>query len=107
MQSVDLRGEFNDIFFEPERKISQVHLDTVCKFGHKSETCRYIGLGPNGFVCAKHTRLKPVLDERVKKELMIARGDNCDGFGSIDLEVKGAEKEDKEKNSNSQKKDQE
>jgi len=81
MQAVDLRGEFNEIFFDPERKIPKAHLERVCKKGEGQETCRYIGLGPEGFVCVKNTKLARFLDERVANDQLKAQGDNCNGLG--------------------------
>lgn len=81
MHGVDFKGEMNDYILDNNRKINNAHLENVCKFRNGSKTCRYIGLSAQGYYCAKKTPLKKVLDERAKKELMIAKGDNCEGFG--------------------------
>lgn len=53
---------------------------TVCKIGQGADCCRYLALtGGQGFSCQKHTDLRDYLDERVAKETITARGDNCEG----------------------------
>ena len=83
MQAVDLRGELNDYLFDKQRKISKAHLHSVCKFKKGEKTCRYIALGVKGFVCVKKSPMKDTLDKNVVEEKMSARGDNCEGLGSI------------------------
>lgn len=81
MHAVDFNGKMNDYILDPDRKISKAHLESVCKPGQQEKTCRYVGLGPNGFFCAKNTPMKSALDERAESEKSRARGDNCDGLG--------------------------
>ena len=83
MQAVDLQGTLNKYFFDPDRKIPPAHLKGVCKYKQGKETCRYIGLSPNGFSCVKKTPIKNALDERVQNNLMKSQGDNCEGLGNI------------------------
>jgi hypothetical protein len=51
----------------------------VCRRGQGELTCRYLVLGGGGFRCAKRSYLAPVLDERVSRGEIGARGDNCEG----------------------------
>jgi hypothetical protein len=55
------------------------YLKEVCKIGQGHDCCRYIVAGAVGVTCAKLTPMKDTLDERVKAETFIARGDNCEG----------------------------
>ena len=59
-------------------KISNMAL-TLCKMGQGKETCRYLTFG-DGYECAKHTELRPYIDERVEAGTMTAQGDNCVGY---------------------------
>jgi len=45
--------------------------------GQGHDCCRYITVGPHGFMCAKGTSLQATLDKRVGS--MTAKGDNCEG----------------------------
>lgn len=81
MHAVDFDGKMNDYISDPERKISKAHLESVCRTGKQEKTCRYVGLGPNGFFCAKKTPIKSALDERAESGKSVARGDNCEGLG--------------------------
>ena len=84
MQAVDHNGEMNDYLTDEKRKIPDAHLYSVCKLKQGDKTCRYIGLVPGlGFVCAKKTPMKDMLDGRVSSGEMSATGDNCEGFGKI------------------------
>jgi hypothetical protein len=74
------------------------HVKNVCKIGQGAACCRYLMAGPGGFECAKiapaeptrsledamhgipaEKSLKQILDERVLKGTISARGDNCEG----------------------------
>lgn len=68
------------------------HVKEVCKIGQGKECCRYLVLGPGGFECAKIDKgfvaalngevaptVKMLMDQRVAKGTMVARGDNCEG----------------------------
>lgn len=83
MNVVDTKGEMGDFLSDPNRKIPNAHLNSVCKLYEKHETCRYICLYPIGFVCAKKTPMKKMLDQRVAEGKMTARSDNCEGLGEI------------------------
>ncbi len=50
----------------------------VCKLG-TSQCCRYLICGAEGFICAKLTLMKTILDIRVANGEMNAVGDNCEG----------------------------
>jgi len=82
MQAVDHDGAMNDYLTDEKRKIPEAHLHSICKLKQGSKTCRYIGLVPSlGFVCAKKTPMKTMLDERAAGAKMSAIGDNCEGLG--------------------------
>ena len=59
---------------------SEEHAKGVCKPGDGDQTCRYLTMSPKGWGCEKASSLKRTLDERVVKNQMRARGDNCDGL---------------------------
>jgi len=52
----------------------------TCKIGQGSSCCRYLVVGADGFECAKHTRLKQLLDLRAKFGTIHAVSDNCEGY---------------------------
>ncbi len=69
----------------------------VCKIGEGHQCCRYLTTGAEGWNCIKHypdpirslldvmegkaatKTVKQLLDERVARGEMTARGDNCEG----------------------------
>lgn len=55
------------------------HIKNVCRIGQGIACCRYLTVGQNGWNCEKHTGLQFLLDERVRKKTITARGDNCEG----------------------------
>ena len=87
MQAVDFQGQLNEYFFDPNRKIPNAHLNSVCK-SRQPGACRYISLSAPGYICVKNTPMKQVLDEQVHKNLMVATGDNCQGLGDLKSEKK-------------------
>jgi len=80
MQAVDLKGKLNKYLLDKCRKIDDNILNDICQYKQK-DACRYMCLIAQGFVCAKKTPLKSILDDRVEKEQMNAKGDNCKGLG--------------------------
>ena len=57
----------------------------TCKIGQGHDCCRYLMAGRDGFECAKQTvGMKVALDLRVDLCTIIARGDNCDGYSTIE-----------------------
>ena len=59
-----------------------VKLRAVCRIGLNGETCRYLGVGPDGFQCLKNDpSLKGMIDARVATGTFNAQGDNCEGEG--------------------------
>lgn len=54
-------------------------LKRVCRIGQGHDCCRYILCGAGGFHCGKHGSLRAHLDDRVARETINARGDNCPG----------------------------
>jgi len=57
-------------------------LESICCIGQK-KCCRYLVCGARGFECAKEQsddgHLVKQIDDRVKKGMFNACGDNCDG----------------------------
>ncbi|MFW6130277.1 MAG: hypothetical protein ACOC56_03760 [Atribacterota bacterium] len=83
MKAIDLKDFMEDIVDNVQLRIDDDYLNDVCKIASKNNTCRYILMGPEGhFVCAKHTKMRQILDELVKKESIEARGNNCQGLKS-------------------------
>lgn len=64
------------------------NVQDVCKIGQGYDCCRYLMVGTNGFECAKNTGLKVVLDNRVERKTITARGDNCPGLKMEELNDK-------------------
>jgi hypothetical protein len=81
MYGVDHSGILNEFLNNPAYKIPKAHLDSVCKKSSGKMTCKYISLGPSGFICAKMTKMKEILDAKAKDGLMVAQSDNCEGIG--------------------------
>lgn len=81
MKAIDLKNFMEDIVNDENLKIDDDYLNNICKIGNKNNTCRYILMSSEGqFVCAKHTKMRQVLDELVEKESIEARGNNCQGL---------------------------
>lgn len=60
------------------------HVAKVCQPGKGAATCRYLTMTPMkpsaGWTCVKLVPgLKAYLDDRVARETIRARGDNCEG----------------------------
>lgn len=91
MKGIDTRGNFKEILHDDKRKISDNHLKNICKIQHGTQTCRYIILDEEGFVCVKGTVLQLSIDNLVTKKQMVARGSNCPGLIWVD----NAEKKEK------------
>lgn len=64
-------------------RISREHLASKCKLGFGSQCCSYLGMGPNGFVCLKCSKLRKEIDRRKKEGELKAMGDNCPGLREI------------------------
>ena len=60
--------------------ISKKQLEEVCKKNQAENCCRYLTIDASGWVCAKLTPLKSLLDRRVAEGKMRAKGDNCEGL---------------------------
>jgi hypothetical protein len=56
------------------------HLREVCRMGQGKDCCAFIIVGRKGIQCAKGTEFEAEIRARVHK--MVARGDNCNGYGS-------------------------
>ncbi|MEK0337397.1 MAG: hypothetical protein QQN41_08190 [Nitrosopumilus sp.] len=81
LQGIDTENIIIKFLIDKRRQIPQAHLETVCKMEKGSQTCRYISLTEIGYVCAKKTPMKPILDKLVIQEQLGSKGDNCDGMG--------------------------
>lgn len=68
--------------------LERTYVDSVCKRGKGAKCCRYLMFGAEGFECAKLTDIKAHLDDRVKNETIVARGDNCIGVENKLIEGK-------------------
>jgi len=55
------------------------HINDVCRIGQGHDCCRYLTIGAQGWCCEKHTQIGRMLDARVERKEMVARGDNCEG----------------------------
>jgi hypothetical protein len=62
-----------------QNRIMNNHIKDVCKIGQRKDCCRYLAVGPDGFECLKSSDLKAHIDDRVRRNDMVAQGDNCDG----------------------------
>jgi len=95
MQAIDLGELILKSFPDDKKKITESHLESVCKFQHRSkETCRYITILVDGCYCCKNTDIKKTLDELASptksindqgdtittKPVFSALGDNCKGL---------------------------
>lgn len=81
MKAIDLKDFMKEVVENTKLRIDEGHLNNICKLGNKNNTCRYILMGPEGqFVCAKHTKMRQVLDDLVENESIEARGNNCQGL---------------------------
>ncbi len=81
-------GSETKYLLDPARKVPKAHLK-VCNIGCGKNTCRYLGLTVNGYVCVKNTPLRDSIDKQVElanqgKCKFTAQGNNCEGFGTID-----------------------
>ena len=52
----------------------------ICGLGKGEKCCSYLGMGPNGFECLKHTEFRREIEWRREKEEIVAMGDNCEGL---------------------------
>lgn len=61
-------------------KISREKLASKCKLGFGTQCCSYLGMGPCGFICLKHSKLRKEIDRRRNNGELKAMGDNCPGL---------------------------
>ena len=60
------------------------HIKSTCKPGKGLETCSYITICPDGYVCCKGTPTEAIILQR--QSTMTAQGDNCLGTtGSVPM----------------------
>jgi hypothetical protein len=83
MYGVDFNNQLGEYLLDESRKISKIHLDTVCKIEQKEKTCRYIALSKIGYVCMRNSPARIKLDQLVKDGSMMAKAENCEGLGTI------------------------
>jgi len=93
MQAIDINETLNEYFDDPDRRIPNAHLESVCQY-KKPGACRYISLTPAGFCCVKKTPVKNALDRGFLEGWIKATGDNCEGLG--DYAKKDIKEKDKE-----------
>lgn len=55
-------------------------IEKVCGLGSGEKCCRYLGMGPKGWQCLKHSSFREMIDARMAAGQMVAKGDNCEGF---------------------------
>jgi len=82
MKAINLKDKINNYNERPDLSIPKAHLNSICQFKQKDQTCRYICLLSTGYICCKKTELKNYFDMLVKEGKMIALGDNCEGLGN-------------------------
>ena len=88
MKAFDTRGNFKDVFSDDTRKIPKDQLKNKCKLQYGTQTCRYIVLGEEGFICVKGTKFQSSIDNLATKKQMVARGNNCPGLTKVDNATK-------------------
>ena len=86
MQAVDVRNMLGPVLSDPSRTIPKAHLNKVCKV-NQAGCCRYLAHGvlEKHFTCVKKTKMKTVLDDLVKQNKMVAKGDCCEGLGDAEI----------------------
>lgn len=62
---------------------SNAEAHDLCKVGQGEHCCRYLTMSVRGWSCEKLTALGRLIDMRVAKGEVSARGDNCLGKGSM------------------------
>jgi len=82
MKAINLKDKIDKYCNRQDLKIPKAHLETVCKIRQKKDTCKYICLLPDGYICVKKTDIKEAIDEAAKEKRIIALGDNCEGLGN-------------------------
>lgn len=74
------RDKLQPISMPPsENPLTEDHIASVCKLGKGAKTCRYLSMDAKGWDCLKNTTLSWQLDERVRKGVITAQGNNCEG----------------------------
>ena len=80
MKAIDTRDKLDKQIRNKDFSISKKKLYNVCKIYKSGETCRYIMLTTDGYICVKHLPIADVMDRMVKNGQLIANGNNCDGI---------------------------
>ena len=61
-------------------KLSEDHIQNVCKSGKGEATCSFLGVVPGtGFSCLKGTSIEAIIFQRRATGEMKAQGNNCSG----------------------------
>jgi hypothetical protein len=84
MKAMEVTTEELELLRSDTKRISDCHLNDICKYEQESECCRYIMMIiendiPNK-VCAKKTSLKEKIDKMVELKIMSTNKDNCEGL---------------------------
>lgn len=58
--------------------IDDARAKNVCKRGQEADTCAFLVMSPS-FACAKHSSFHHILQDRLDKGMMGAKGDTCSG----------------------------
>ena len=56
------------------------YIKDVCQIHQGQKTCKYIMFCNGHFRCVKNTLVQSGIDEYSSKQLMKAKGDNCEGL---------------------------
>jgi len=64
---------------KPDNLINRSKLKNICKINCGNNTCKYISLSRNGFICLKNTLLKNKIDSLVNDNKMVALNNDCKG----------------------------
>ena len=81
MYEIDVNNQLGEYLLDDKRKISKVHLNSVCKIGQGEEACRYIALSQIGYVCMKKSPARATIDMWSRTDKFSAKEDNCEGLG--------------------------
>jgi len=61
-------------------KLTESHVQNVCKPGQEEKSCRFLSMGGSGFTCLKFSSLTETLNNKVSKGEMTAKGNNCNSL---------------------------
>lgn len=58
------------------------YVKAICRAGEGEVCCRYLTVGAGGWSCEKHALLASIIDYKVERGEIGAKGDNCEGLYS-------------------------